>query len=273
MSNQEKIVAWEAKNEEIKIFLQQGAENYFKKEFPDLKRAFLSKLNCVVCMDEGTAHKDVGGEAKLCMAGSGMLFPAANEEERIKKVASLFNVLGIKDVTSHGSCGAAGLAYKRDYPKADPKIVTAEVLDNYAKDWSRKVKEEMNRLGSESENRHIAADDMERPADFHTARLVYFDGVGGFNPSIEIGLPMGFVISRHYVPQDYAAEELKVAVAIAFGHHGFENLFSQEWPLVVVVFAGNVDDLQNLKDEVTKILVNLEPYKEGKVKVDGMLIA
>jgi len=267
--SEEKKIAWEAENEDIKNLLSQGAQIFFRKEFPDLKHAFLDKLECVVCMDEGTAHKDIGGEAKLCMAGSGILYPASSEEERVQKVANLFNVLGIKDVTSHGGCGAAGLAFRRDFPGVTP---TPEQVDEYAKSWSEKVDEEINRLGSESEYKHIEAGDMERPAEFHTARVAYYDGIGGFNPNKEIGLPMGFVISRHYVPADYVAEELQIAVGIAFGGHGFGDLFSKDLPFIVIIFGRTTETVESLKKEVENILKDVQEYKDGKVKVDGVLI-
>lgn len=269
MSIEEKMVAWNVESEEIKNLLKQGAQTYFKKEFPDLKHAFLEKLECVVCMDEGTAHKDIGGESKLCMAGSGILYPAASEEERIQKVANLFNVLGIRDVTSHGACGAAGLAYKRDFSGVS---ATAEQIDEYAKSWSKKVNEEINRLGSECEYKNIEAADMERPVEFHTARVVYFDGVGGFNPNKEVGLPMGFVISRHYIPGDYVAEELKIAVSIAFGGHGFGDLFTKEMPFIIIALGRTGENVEELKKEIENILKAESSFKDGRVKVDCLSI-
>lgn len=265
----DKKIAFETENDEIKTLLNDGAEKYFKQEFPDLKHAFVRDLKCVVCMDEGTAHKDYGGESKFCMAGSGILFPAQTEDERVQKVAKMFIDLGISEVTSHEGCGAAGLAYKRDFPDAKP---TPEQIEEYGKNWVRKVAEEMGRLGHEENFNHIPADEMERPAEFHNARVVYYDSVGGFNPNKEIGLPMGFVIERQHVPAEYAQEELKVAANIAFGHHGFGNLFSPELPFVIIVLASNQQDLENLKKEVEKTLTGNENLKERKIRVDGAVI-
>lgn len=267
---EEKQSAWEAENDELKTLLADGAEKYFKTEFPDLKHAFLKDLQCVVCMDEGTAHKDYGGENKFCLAGSGILFPANSEEDRIQKVAQLFVDLGISEVTSHDGCGAAGLAYKRDFPGTNP---TAEQIENYAKNWSKMVSEEMGRLGHEENYSHILAEEMERPAEFHVARVVYYDGIGGFNPNKEIGLPMGFVIERKYLSADYALEELKVAINIAFGHHGFgEARFSQALPFIIIPMSDSQVGLEELKKEITSMLNINDFYKEGKIKVDGAVI-
>ncbi|MFA5061554.1 MAG: hypothetical protein WC526_00140 [Patescibacteria group bacterium] len=267
---QEKQSAWEAENDEIKILLNDGAEKYFKTEFPDLKHAFVKDLQCVVCMDEGTAFKDYGGENKFCLAGSGILFPANSEEERIAKTAKMFVDLGITEVTSHEGCGAAGLAYKRDFPGTNP---TAEQIENYAKNWSKMVAEEMGRLGHEENYNHIPAEEMERPAEFHVARVVYYDGIGGFNPNREIGLPMGFIIERKHLPADYTLEELKVAINIAFGHHGFgEERFSKDLPFVIIPMSDSQTGLEDLKKEITAVLGENNFYQEEKVKVDGLIV-
>lgn len=45
-------------------------------------------------------------------------------------MAELFIKLGIKDISSHVGCGAAGLAYKRDFP--DKKEAGPEEIEVYA---------------------------------------------------------------------------------------------------------------------------------------------
>lgn len=265
-----KNTAWEAEVEDHSLLASEGAEVFFRKEFPDLKHAFEKELYCVVCMDEGTAHKDYGGENKFCLAGSGILFPANSEEDRIQKVAQMFVDLGITEVTSHEGCGAAGLAYKRDFPGTHP---TSEQIENYAINWSKMVSEEMGRLGHEEKNSHIPAVEMERPAEFHVARVVYYDGVGGFNPNKEIGLPMGFVIERKHLPADYSLEELQVAVNIAFGHHGFgEDRFSPDLPFIIIPMSDNQENLEELQNEITSAFKTNDFLKEGKIKIDGVVI-
>ncbi|HLC69582.1 MAG TPA: hypothetical protein VJH75_00860 [Patescibacteria group bacterium] len=265
--------AWLEGDDEIEMLNSEGAGVYFKREFPDLKRAFLPELKCVVCMDEGTAHKDVNGEGKFCMAGSGILYPAANEGERVRKVAELFIERGITHLTSHGGCGAAGLAYRRDNPGMKPEDVKAEDIEACAKDWVIKVADEMGRMGHEVETSHIDVKEMERPKDFHTARVVYFDAVGGFNPDIEVGLPMGFVVERKYLPVEYTNEEVRVAANIALGHHGLGEKFdSPNHPFIIIIFASTPEELQSLKEEVGKVLAVNDNYKAGKIKIDGMVI-
>ncbi|TSC83775.1 MAG: hypothetical protein G01um101413_915 [Parcubacteria group bacterium Gr01-1014_13] len=244
-----------------------GAQTYFLTDFPNLKQTFLTKLEAVVCIDEGCAHKDYKGKAKLALAGAGILFPASSEEERVQLIAKLFTEIGIVEITSHGGCGAVGLAYKRDFSDSQP---TAQELEDYGKKWVEKVAAEMIRLGREAAVGHISVEELERPAEFHIAHVVYFDGVGGFNPDKESGLPMGFVISRKFLPSEYAVEELKVAASIAFGHHGFGELFTSETPFVIIPLANSLEELNNLKSEIEQALKD-NPNRE-KIKVDGVVI-
>lgn len=238
-------------------------------EFPNLKHAFLTKLEAVVCMDEGCAHKDYNGKGKLALAGAGILLPASSEDDRVQITARLLSGMGIAHITSHEGCGAVGLAYKRDFPGSAP---TDKELEDYGKKWTEKVAAEIIRLGNEAAAYHISAEEMERPAEFHIAHVVYFDGVGGFNPNKESGLPMGFVISRRFLPAEYAVEELKVAASIAFGHHGFGELFTLETPFVIIPLASSQEELNNLKNEIEEALKENINYQENKIKIDGVVI-
>jgi len=271
-NNSAKIIAFKAEEPIMGKLYELGADVFIEREFPDIKRAFTDKQILVVCMDEGTAHKDVNGENKFCLAGSGILFPAGSESERLEKVAGLLIERGVSDISSHGGCGAAGLAYHRDFPDAAKQENLAEKIEGHAKEWSDKLANKIRELSHPAERVHILAEDMERPVEFHNARVVYFDGVGGFNPSKEIGLPMGFVIERAHLPPDYAVEELKVAVSIAFGHHGFGEMFSATEPLVIIVFAKNDEEINNLKNEVASALAGDKNFIAGKVKVDGLVV-
>lgn len=269
---EKKAIVFEAESPDMKELSELGAAEYFKREFPDLKHAFSDKQKCVCCIDEGTAHKDINGEMKFALAGSGILYPAANEAERLEKVAKILIERGVIDITSHGGCGAAGLAYRRDFPDANTHANLAVKIEDYAKAWSDKLADKIHELGSPAERTHVLAEDMERPMEFHNARVVYYDGVGGFNPNKEIGLPMGFVVERAYLPADYAGEELKVAADIAFGHHGFGDLFTQEQPFVLIALAKTEAEVVSLKDEMSSVLSENESLKNGKIKIDGMVV-
>jgi hypothetical protein len=257
-----KQTAWEAENGEIQNLYSEGAQKYFSTEFPDLKNAFVKEMDTVVCIDEGCAHKDISGEGKLSIAGGGILLPAQSEEERLEIAAKFFTELGIKNITSHEGCGAAKMAYVRDNPGTSP---SPGQVDQYAKMWAEKLAAKMAAVAY-----NIPLAEMERPAEFHTARTAYFDGVGGFNPNKEVGLPQGFVISKRYIPGDYALDELKVAVGIAFGNHGFGELFTSENPFVIIPLAKSIEELNNLKSEIEQALQD-NPNRE-KIKIDGVVV-
>ncbi len=267
--NQEKQSAWDAGKKDMQDLASQGARAYFAKEFPDLKHSFSVHTTCVCCVDEGTMHRDMEEGDKLALAGSGMLYPATNEDDRLAKVADLMIARGVKTITSHGGCGAAGLAYRRDFQNAKP---TAPDIENYALAWAQKLTDQINLKQHEAEHVHISESEMERPAEFHVARVAYFDAVGGFNPNKEKGLPMGFVIERKFIPAEYAATELQVAANIAFGHHGLGELFNQAEPFVIVIFASSAEDLEKLKQEAEVDLKDDDNFKAGKIKVDGMVV-
>lgn len=271
-TEEKKVVVFEAESPDMRELSELGAAEYFKREFPDLPHAFSDRQKCVCCMDEGTAHKDINGEMKFAIGGSGILYPANNESERLEKVAKILIERGVTNITSHGGCGAAGLAYRRDFPDVNAHENLAEKIEDYAKAWSDKLADKIRELGHAAERTRILAEDMERPVEFHNARVVYFDGVGGFNPNKEIGLPMGFVIERAYLPAEYSAEELKIAANIAFGHHGFGELFSQDNPFVIIAMARTAGEADNLKKEIADTLAENENYKNGKIMIDGIVV-
>ena len=264
MVDTNKELVWDVENAKAETLLQNGAQNYFKKEFPDLNQAFVKEIDTVVCIDEGCAHKDISGHGKLSIAGGGILLPARSADERIEIAARLFKEMGIKNVTSHEGCGAAKLAYGRDNPDSNP---TKEQVNEYAKIWAEKVAQKM---GAGVMADHIPLAEMERPAQFHNARVLYFDAVGGFNPNKEKGLPMGFVISRRHVPGDYALEELKVAVGIAFGGHGFGEFFNDKNQFVIIPLTSDAASLQAAEEEIKNALAGNENF--SKIKIDGVVI-
>lgn len=265
-SSFEKIAAWDRVKKQSELLKEIGAVKYFADNFPDLKDDFVDKKEAVVCMDEGCAHKDYKGEGKLSLAGSGILLPASSEIERVQIAARLFSELGIKNVTSHEGCGAVGLAFKRDFPDQNP---TPDQLKSYGAEWTKKVVDPMKEMGRDANTDFISAQEMERPAEFHDAQVVYFDGVGGFNPNKESKLPKGFVVSRKFLPGEYAVEELKVAVGIAFGKHGLAK-FNAETPFVVVVMADNAKSLADLQQEVSGGLEGNHNF--SNIKIDGLVV-
>ncbi len=178
---------------------------------PDRMRAFTLKDTHLRCIDEGTP----GG---LHMAGSGVLYQNAVEDLRGK----------ITGIWTHENCGAAALYVKN-------KNIQTESPDGVADEEAKKLAQTLGvpYLG------RIAAKDMSRPADLHTARAIYYDGTGSFDPTLIPGMPQGFIVSRKLISDPaYARAEVEVAIGIALGEHGFGSHFTGAHPLYIVNVGG-----------------------------------
>jgi hypothetical protein len=276
---------WEKQDSVANGLNEQGAEDFFtgeKNNFPDLKSAFVEKKKCVCCMDEGTAHMKM--EGKLCMAGSGILYPASSYEERLQKVAKIYIKKEIRNITSHDGCGAAGIAWKalKDGERKDLNVKGINTPDEYGKKWAEDLKETINEIlrkenkGSVVRHDHIAGKEMVRPEEFHNARTVWFDCTGKFDPA-KLGerIPKGFVIDdsedakydNTKDSQEYPFVELAVAIQIALGDHGLNDKFSKS-PFTIVVVAPSAEVLEDMKKEITS---RLPADKKDKIKVDGFV--
>jgi hypothetical protein len=222
-----------------------GMEKY-AAGIADLDKAFSLEDKAVRCIDEGTP----GG---LHLAGSGILLGVEKAAEALKKA-------GCSGISSHDECGAAGI-----YARANN--LDASKSDEYGKEFALKLAEKM---GVPYEG-HIEIGAMKRPSGFHTARVCYYDGTGKFDPALCGQLPAGFVVSRRYVDGAYALEEVKVAVGIATGGHGYGELITAEAPFLIIAIGDSSNpefSLANLQKE----LAGVAESSEGKVKVDGFTI-
>jgi hypothetical protein len=265
--------AWESQQDMMEAIYTGGFEGFFNK-IPERGRAFDSQKKLVCCMDEGVTH--VESESKLSLAGSGILYPAGSWEERLERVAELLHSLGVEEVTSHDGCGAAKLAWERD---GGNKKLGHLTPDEYGRKWSLELQALLNTKTNlhDIAHRHISHGEMKRPPEFHNARMVYFDGTGTFNPDkLNDKIPNGFVIdyrnetrlAKNRQEMDYPFEELKVALEIAFGNHGFGKKFTPENPLVIsVITKGDKDD--KLMEKIEKLIPSDLTHK---VKIDSLTI-
>ena len=196
---------------------------------PTRMQSFILKDTAVRCIDEGCP----GG---IHMAGSGCLNPNAEADLRGK----------VSGVYSHEGCGVVKLFMEKT--KNSAKDADA-VADQEAKKLADKLGVPyMGRIGSAQ---------MTRPADLHTARAIYYDGTGKFDPSAVPGLPQGFVHNRKIISDvEYAKTEVEVAIEIAFGSHGFGEMFTPISPLYIVAVSGlNPESIpaQNLATELNDV--------------------
>lgn len=266
---------WNQQNYAMSEIFKKGVADFLAKI--GVEKAKVESHDTVCCIDEGTAHI-ADGENKFAMAGSGILYPAASWSERLDKVADLYIKLGVKKITSHDGCGAAGIAWKRDGEKEETGCETA---DEYGKKWVSELQEVINAKlkasgGGEVGVANVGSKEMVRPSEFHNARVVWFDGVGNFNPH-KLGdkIPKGFLIEYGLITKnaktdeesDYPFAELQVAIDIALGSHGLGNKFTKEAPLLIVILAKDESQASAIGGKVSSMI---DRY-DGRVKLDKVI--
>ena len=222
-----------------KIYLNGFAS--YAESLENLKNAFEGNDFCLRCIDEGTP----GG---VHSAGSGIL---RNKEEVIAELKAS----GIKKITSHDGCGAAGIF-------AASHGLDASKSDDYGKEWSSSIAKE---LGIPYE--HIGFSEMNRPEKFHVARAAYYDKTGKFDYSKVKELPSGFIVNSGIQESTSSLSDVELAFKIAIGSHGSGDLITEENPFLFVAVADNEEDLELLKSDLNKIKESLG----SRVRVEGFL--
>lgn len=178
-----------------------------------LGEAFKLQDRSVRCIDEGTP----GG---IHIAGSGILLSTEDRRNELKNATEELIGAGADGVYSHEGCGAAVLY-------AETVMHNPAGVREYAIDWAKKLAAELK----VPYKGHIS--DLARPKEFHNARIAYYDGSGKFDPFRIKEIPDGFIISRYFLDRDYAKEELRIALSIALGHHGFGDKFTADNPFII----------------------------------------
>ena len=204
------------------------------------------KERWIVCIDERIIPPDK--DAMHHYVRSAGTFILLDKESRNAFLESS----GAKIATWHKECGAATKKYGETHSGAES---SSEDIDLYAQNFVESLKEELGLETCEIE--------IESPG-FHPAIGVIYQGVDMDPFQIDSELPKFFGINRNHTPKKYALEELQIALDIAFGDHGFNDLFDEENPFYIIV-AGNPNNPDLCADilcsEVNSVLENT-PYKE-----------
>jgi len=233
--------------------VERGAQSYFEAS-PQTKHCFRIEKRVINCMDEGTA----GG---FRVAGSLILLPEKEAQFFVRESSA-------EGLFSHTDCGAAALAFRKKYNLKANEEVALKEIDEFAKAETKRIAKITNiaYLG------HLEKNDLQRPLGLHIASAAYYLGIPYFDPSKNPALPSGFVISRRFLPKDYAQFELKLALEIALGEHGFDGLFSQNQPflLIIITEKGNREfSNEKLTEEVFEVKEGLFLELSSRIKMEG----
>lgn len=237
---------WNAQYKLVKKISNYGGMEKYTKTIP-IEKAFYLNDRTLRCIDERT----FGG---VHSAGSLILLSKEEIREYQKKANG-------SEATSHKLCGAALLAYLKEHGLPADSIIPQEVIDTYADTKAREVAKD---LGIPYKGQLEVS-----PTGHHIAVVVYYTAAD-FDPSNVKELPAGFVINRNYTPKNAALKELDIALSIAFGAHGFGNLFTDKTPFYVIAIGKNgTMSVEDLKAEARDIV---EKYGK-RVVLDGFAAA
>ncbi|MFA5107361.1 MAG: hypothetical protein WC497_03490 [Patescibacteria group bacterium] len=236
---------WTEQSNLIRAILQRGGFTTFIQGQPNQNDIWQLPNTVLGCIDEGcsaTSHH---------LAGSGILLG-------MDQCATVLKDSGVTEITSHDGCGAASLYAKREH-------LDLAKADNYGIVFAQKLAEKTG-----LSYRHITAQEMSRPPEFHIARLAVYDGSGNFNPAAIPGFPACFWISRYLNPE--AKEEAAISAQIALGGHGYGNLITPEEPFYFIIIGhpsnpalsvrALLNELSSIFEQPGRIsLVSLTPKK------------
>jgi hypothetical protein len=192
--------------------------------------------SCIGCVDEGLKLRD-DQQQTLRIAGSGILLGQ-------ERATQLWKAASLTTITAHESCGAAALYCQQSNIQTDnPSHYVAEILKGWAIEAG---------LNFEYEAK------LDRP-DFHSARAVIIDLSNSLRPNDVPTMPKSFVVTANGTASEAASDAL-LSAQIAFGEHGFGDLFTPDSPLVIAVVGA--DQVQSL----------VQPILE-QIKADPLYIA
>jgi len=230
---------FQQQNRLLEKIYESGMQAYIQ-DTPDVNKAFNLSDRDLRCIDEGTP----GG---LHGAGSGILLGSGT-------AAKIYKPAGVTGVYSHEGCGAAALYAKE-------KGLPADEADELGRQFAQEL---AAKLGVPYQG-HISFGQMRRPEAPHIARVAYYDGTGSFDYSKIKELPPGFIISRRWLPEGNAQQELKIAIDIALGQHGFGGLIDDKNPFVISSIGNQDLTVEDLAQEIQSLAAEYG----GRVKVDG----
>ncbi len=205
--------------------------------------------DCVFCMDGRVAPKENG----VAVAGSGLLLK--DDDEAKEFFVSELRSRGVKKVFLHEDCGAVGL-----YAKI--KNISLEQAEKDAQQWAEELTELLG--GNEKPKKLPVA------LDFHNEQLVYITFTNNFCIKNAPDFPTGFQVDANVVSFENVLAQVKVAINIACGSHGFCERFTKDSPFTIVFVTKDKNELSEMKRN--KDVSSLVSEMDGRVVVDGFAL-
>lgn len=213
----------------------------------DIAQAFESTDRIIRCMDERTRR------GVLHLAGAGRLLG-------IKETLEFIKVSGATGISWHLGCGAVEifLQHLTDHP-------TAAQVDLEARKIAQAI--------AHRAELPCYLEPTDPDLKSHVSTAIYVDATGEFDQTMVKGLPVGFHISWKWLSQigaqEYALDEIGIAHSIAFGHHGYGDLFTPDKPFLIVVVAESIRQLERILDQLEEKFE--EELREGRTVLDGFV--
>lgn len=209
----------------------------------------------VGCMDEGVTEIHSKPIA-VRLAGSGALIGSDLLASKgvMAKIMKQYN-LGL--ISHHHDCGAGTILVERLGRSAEEGDAAIESFANSV----------VSATGQRVSAVHAA---LHRSPHQHIAVCHYYAGTR-VAPQLG-GLPAGFVTS-HFVlgKSTYGKHELAMAAGIAFGDHGFGDLFTEEAPYTIVVIAASKTQLDRYLAEAREVVAGLPDDIRERIAVRAFI--
>ena len=244
MANNKELIetAWEKASQNIAAIVARGADKFYKST-PEWPKMFSpSAASTCACIDERVVGEKFG------LPGSGIVLGK-------EKAAALIKNQGLKKISSHKYCGAAKIAFVKNFPY---EALTPELIDAYADKWTRALAADLNLD-------YLGQQPVEG-GDQHLAEVIYYDSTGKFNPSALPDLPSGFLVTRFNTSPEETRSGLSLAAAISTGDHGFGDRFTPDTPLVIIP-VGEEATLPVLQREIEAELAQM--LATGNARLDS----
>lgn len=203
------------------------------------------------CMDEGVVKMSTNDlrPPKIRLAGAGILLGPSVAASRDKTV-ELIEDHQLTCVSYHRDCGAGA------------------AVASASEDGDTIIKEFANSVATKARAEAVCAP-LNRIPHYHKVVAHYYCGMPFAAHVVE--LPAGFVTSRFAVTPEYGKRELRLGIDIAFGEHGFAELFDPAETYKVAVVASSRSERDLYVGEVEEVVAGL-PQKVRKCVSIGTFV-